>query len=99
MPNASYDPVQVTPLNAEEVEAMVAAAEAAFAAAGSAAELKQAAKQHGLDLIAIVMGSPHDRNYVEGVLSKDALFIVLVFLIPKRKHVDFMSCAFHGPFV
>jgi hypothetical protein len=43
--------------------------------AGKAAELRQAAKKHGLDLIAIVMGSPHDRNYVEGVLSKDALFV------------------------
>jgi hypothetical protein len=37
--------------------------------------LKQAAKKYGLDLIAIVMGGPRDRNYVEGVLSKDALFI------------------------
>src|SRR5438874_13121957 len=37
-----------------------------------AAELRQAAKQNGLDLIAIVMGGSHDRNYVEGVLSKDA---------------------------
>ena len=40
-----------------------------------AAELRQAAKQNHLDLIAIVMGNPHDRNYVEGVLSKDALFV------------------------
>jgi hypothetical protein len=40
-----------------------------------AAELRQAAKKHGLDLIAIVMGGAHDRNYVEGVLSQDALFI------------------------
>ncbi len=50
----------------------------AFAAnipAGKAAGLRQAAKQHRLDLVAIVMGSPHDRNYVEGVLSRDALFI------------------------
>src|SRR5690349_24487779 len=37
------------------------------------AALRQAAKQHHLDLIAIVMGGAHDRNYVEGVLSKDAL--------------------------
>jgi hypothetical protein len=42
VPSASYDPVQVTPLNAEQVEAMVAEAFAAFAAAGTAAELKQA---------------------------------------------------------
>src|SRR5438094_782452 len=34
---------------------------------GKAAELKQAAKKYGLDLIAIVMGGAHDRNYVEGV--------------------------------
>lgn len=40
-----------------------------------AAELKQAAQRHGLDLIAIVMGGIRDRNYVEGVLVKDALFI------------------------
>jgi hypothetical protein len=40
-----------------------------------AAGLRQAAKQYGLDLIAIVMGGAHDRNYVEGVLSKDALFV------------------------
>jgi Carbohydrate binding domain len=40
-----------------------------------AAELKQAAQRYGLDLIAIVMGGAHDRNYVEGVLSQDALFI------------------------
>jgi hypothetical protein len=37
--------------------------------------LRLAAQEHQLDLIAIVMGSPHDRNYVEGVLSRDALFI------------------------
>src|SRR5262249_42068717 len=40
-----------------------------------AAELKQAAKKYGLDLIAIVMGGSHDRNYMEGVLSKDSLFV------------------------
>jgi hypothetical protein len=38
--------------------------------------LRQEAQKHQLDLIAIVMGSPHDRNYVEGVPSRDALFIV-----------------------
>src|SRR5215471_1120229 len=43
---------------------------------GKAPELINAAKQHHLDLIAIVMGNPKDRNYVEGVLVKDALFIV-----------------------
>lgn len=43
--------------------------------AAKAAELRRAAKQYGLDLVAIVMGGAHDRNYVEGVLSKDALFV------------------------
>jgi hypothetical protein len=40
-----------------------------------APELRQAAKKYGLDLIAIVMGGSRDRNYVEGVLAQDALFI------------------------
>jgi hypothetical protein len=40
-----------------------------------AAQLRQAAKTHHLDLIAIVMGNAHDRNYMEGVLSRDALFV------------------------
>jgi hypothetical protein len=44
-------------------------------APAKAAELRQAAKQHGLDLIAIVMGGSRDRNYAEGVLSQDALFV------------------------
>src|SRR5947209_3048996 len=43
--------------------------------AAKAAELRQAARKYGLDLVAIVMGGAHDRNYVEGVLSKDALFV------------------------
>src|ERR1041385_7868298 len=38
-------------------------------------ELREAAKKYGLDLVAIVMGGAHDRNYMEGVLSKDALFV------------------------
>lgn len=41
-----------------------------------AAELRAAAKKYGLDLVAIIMGGAHDRHYVEGVLSKDALFVV-----------------------
>src|ERR1041384_6787210 len=41
-----------------------------------AATLTNAAKQYHLDLIAIVMGGPRDRNYFEGVLVKDALFVV-----------------------
>jgi hypothetical protein len=40
-----------------------------------AAELRHAAERYQLDLIAIVMGGAHDRNYVEGVLSQDALFV------------------------
>ena len=42
---------------------------------GKAAKLRQAAKQNGLDLVAIVMGGAHDRNYPEGVLVQDALFV------------------------
>src|SRR5689334_24592467 len=40
-----------------------------------APEIRRAARENGLDLVAIVMGGAHDRNYVEGVLSKDALFV------------------------
>ena len=40
-----------------------------------ATELRLAAKQYGLDLIAVVMGGSHDWNYTEGVLSQDALFV------------------------
>jgi hypothetical protein len=43
--------------------------------AEKAAELKRAAQKNGLDLIVVVMGGAHDRNYMEGVLSKDALFV------------------------
>jgi hypothetical protein len=43
--------------------------------ADKAPALRQAAKAHGLDLIAIVMGGSQDRNYMEGLLSKDALFV------------------------
>jgi hypothetical protein len=73
--------------DADEVDRMIARfprAEAdgyngvAFAAnipSGKAAELKDAARRHGLDLIAIVMGGSHDPNLAEGVLSEDALFV------------------------
>lgn len=40
-----------------------------------APELRAAAKKHGLDLVAIVMGNPRDRNYFEGVPVQDALFV------------------------
>lgn len=44
--------------------------------AAKAPELKSAAAKYGLALIPIVMGNAHDRNYVEGVPVKDALFVV-----------------------
>ena len=56
-PNTSYDPVQVTPLNAESVDAMVAAALAAFAAATSMAELKQARLAHAADRSPIALAN------------------------------------------
>jgi Carbohydrate binding domain len=43
--------------------------------AAKAAELKETAKANGLELVAIVMGNALDRNYVEGVLAQDALFV------------------------
>ncbi len=48
-PNKDYDPVEVTPLKAEEVEAMRDAALAAVAAAGTLEELKQARLDHAGD--------------------------------------------------
>jgi phenylalanyl-tRNA synthetase alpha chain len=48
-PNTDYDPVAVTPLKAEEVEAMRDAAVAAIEAAGSLDELKQARLDHAGD--------------------------------------------------
>lgn len=40
-----------------------------------APELREAAKMYGLDLVAIVMGNPRDRNYYEGMLAKDTAFV------------------------
>lgn len=40
-----------------------------------AAALRQAARAHGIDLVAVVMGNSPDRNYTEGVLSRDAQFV------------------------
>src|ERR1051325_3192245 len=37
--------------------------------------LRQAAKANGMDIVAIVMGGGHDRNYVEGPLVENALFV------------------------
>jgi phenylalanyl-tRNA synthetase alpha chain len=48
-PNKSYDPVEVAPLSAENVEAMVSAALDAFAAATSVELLKQARLAHAGD--------------------------------------------------
>jgi hypothetical protein len=44
-------------------------------APAKAAALQQAAKDNGLDLVALVMGGSHDRNYMEGVPVKDAVFV------------------------
>ena len=56
-PNKTYDPVQVTPLNADEVEAMVAAAQAAFAEATSTADLKAARLAHAGDRSPIALAN------------------------------------------
>jgi phenylalanyl-tRNA synthetase alpha chain len=56
-PNTSYDPVQVAPLSAENVEAMVADAFAAFAAATTVAELKQARIEHAADRSPIALAN------------------------------------------
>src|SRR5919107_4736093 len=48
-PNTDYDPVEVTPLKAEEVEAMRDAALAAVESAGSLEELRQARLEHAGD--------------------------------------------------
>ena len=56
-PNKSYDPVQVTPLDADHVEAMVAEALAAFAAATSLAELKAARLAHAGDRSPIALAN------------------------------------------
>jgi phenylalanyl-tRNA synthetase alpha chain len=56
-PNTSYDPVQVTPLDAVHVEAMVNEALAAFTAATSAAELKQARLAHAGDRSPIALAN------------------------------------------
>src|SRR5690349_9758621 len=48
-PNSDYDPVEVTPLKAEEVEAMREAALAAIAAAGDLDELKRVRLEHAGD--------------------------------------------------
>jgi len=56
-PNKSYDPVQVAPLDAEHVAAMVADAQAAFAAATNAAELKAARLAHAAERSPIALAN------------------------------------------
>jgi phenylalanyl-tRNA synthetase alpha chain len=56
-PNTSYDPVQVTPLAADSVEEMVTAALAAFAAAATVVELKQARLTHAGDRSPIALAN------------------------------------------
>lgn len=41
-----------------------------------AAEFRAAAKRHGLDIVAIVMGNSRDRNCMEGLPVHDARFVV-----------------------
>jgi phenylalanyl-tRNA synthetase alpha chain len=56
-PNTSYDPVQVAPLHAEHVDAMVADALAAFAEATTVAELKQARSAHAAERSPIALAN------------------------------------------
>ncbi len=56
-PNTSYDPVQVTPLDAEHVEAMITEALAAFGAATTVAELKAARLAHAGDRSPIALAN------------------------------------------
>ena len=57
MPNASYDPVRVATLDAAHVEAVVADALAAFAAATTPAELKQARLAHAAERSPIALAN------------------------------------------
>lgn len=40
-----------------------------------AVDLREAARRNGMDLVAIVMGNSRDRNYMEGLPVRDALFV------------------------
>ena len=44
-------------------------------APAKASELKLAAKKYGLGIVAMVMGGTPDKNYEEGILSQNALFV------------------------
>jgi hypothetical protein len=74
------DPKEVDRMIARFPRAHAAGYNAVVFAANVAPErataLKAAAKANGLGLVAIVMGGSADRNYSEGLLSKDALFVV-----------------------
>ena len=56
-PNTNFDPVQVTPLNADQVQAMVADAVAAIRAAATTAELKSARIAHNGDRSPIALAN------------------------------------------
>ena len=56
-PNTDYDPVEVTPLKAEEVEAARDAALAAIAAAGDLEELKRVRLEHAGDRSALALAN------------------------------------------
>lgn len=45
-------------------------------APAKAAEFRAAARRHGLDIVAIVMGNSRDRNCTEGLPVHDARFVV-----------------------
>ncbi len=61
-PNKSYDPVEVAALTPENVEAAVAAALEAFAAAADLDALKAARLAHAGDKSPLVPGQPRDRR-------------------------------------
>jgi phenylalanyl-tRNA synthetase alpha chain len=56
-PNSSYDPVEVTPLRAAQVEAMAEAARAAIATAGDLEALKQVRTAHAGDRSPLAMAN------------------------------------------
>jgi phenylalanyl-tRNA synthetase alpha chain len=56
-PNSSYDPVEVTPLRADQVEAMAEAALAAIATAGDLEALKQVRTAHAGDRSPLAMAN------------------------------------------
>ncbi|MDT4962362.1 MAG: phenylalanyl-tRNA synthetase alpha chain, partial [Pseudonocardiales bacterium] len=57
MPNPNFDPVEVSALQTQAIEAAVAAALAAFAAAGTLDELKSARLAHAGDRSALALAN------------------------------------------